>query len=262
VAALVAPAAVVGQLGIGGQLAEAGRFVAGALLQPVTSRLSSLLALGDRAHLDREYRRLSRNWIAAMIGATAVGLGVLHPLILSWLGPGHREAVLLGAVLVVAYGCNTLTGIGSAYVRATAAVGIEARAGVITVGLNLLFTIPLALAAGALGVVLGTLAANLIGTAWFFARLQRVVPLAPPDLVRLLALALAAGAATFALGLWAATELPRFAAMVPVGLAAAGCLAGYLALTLGLPARLRPAERRDDTRRADAAPPASPHARA
>jgi O-antigen/teichoic acid export membrane protein len=263
VAALVAPAAVVGRLGVAGQVAEAGRFVAGALLQPVASRLASLVGLGDRRRVDREYRRLSRMWIIAMTGATAVGLGVLHPLILGWLGPGYGQAVLFGAVLVVAYGFNILTGIGSAYLRATAAVGIEARAGLITVGLNLAFTIPLALVAGALGVVLGTLAANVLGTAWFFWRLHRVVPLEPPSLagaVRVGALAAAAGATTLALGSLAASALPRFVAMAPVGLAAAGCLAAYLALTLGLPAGLD--LRRAGTPRAGAAPPATPRARA
>ena len=262
-AALVAPAAVVGQLGVAGQVAEAGRFVAGALLQPVTSRLSSLVALDDCERVDREYRRLSRRWIVGMIGATAVGLGVLQPLILSWLGPGYGQAVLFGAVLVVAYGFNILTGIGSAYLRATAAVGIEARAGLITVGLNLLFTIPLALIAGALGVAMGTLAANVLGTAWFFWRVHRVVPLARPPLgsaLRVAALAAAAGATTLALGSLAASALPRFVAMAPVGLAAAACLAGYLALTLGVPARL--SLRLGGTRRAGATPPASPRARA
>ena len=262
VAALVAPAAVVGRLGAAGQVAEAGRFVAGALLQPVVSRLSSLVALGDRQRVDREYRRLSRSWIVGMTGATAVGLGVLHPLILSWLGPGYGQAVLFGAVLVVAYGFNILTGIGSAYVRATAAVGIEARAGLITVGLNVAFTVPLALVAGALGVVLGTLAANVLGTAWFFWRLHRLVALERPSFAegaRVLVLAAAAGAITLAVGSLAASALPRFVAMAPVGLAAAACLSGYLALTLGLPAGLR---LRGGMRPAGAAPPASPRARA
>ena len=172
VAALVAPAAVVGRLGVAGQVAEAGRLVAGALLQPIVSRLSSIAAHGDRGRLDREYRRLSRVWIVAMTGATAVGLGLLQPLVLSWLGPGYGEAVTFGAVLVVAYGFNIVTGLGSAYLRATGAVGLEARTGVLMVGLNLLFTVPLALLAGALGVVLGTLAANVLGTAWSFWRLH------------------------------------------------------------------------------------------
>ena len=264
VAALVAPAAVVGRLGVAGQVAEAGRFVAGALLQPVVSRLASLVALGDRQRVDREYQRLSRSWIVGMTGATAVGLGVLHPLILSWLGPGYGQAVVFGAVLVVAYGFNILTGIGSAYLRATAAVGIEARAGLITVGLNLLFTIPLALAAGAIGVVLGTLAANVLGTAWFFWRLHRVVRLELPSLaeaVRVVSLAAMAGATTLALGSLAASTLPRFVAMAPVGLAATACLAAYLALTLGLGDRFS-FRRPRGTPRAGAATPASPRARA
>lgn len=235
VAGLVAPAATVGRLGIAGQVAEAGRLVAGALLQPVVSRLSSIAAHGDPARLQREYRRLSRVWIVAMIGATAVGLGLLHPLLLSWLGSGYDEALVFATVLVVAYGFNIVTGIGSAYLRATGAVGIELRTGLLMVGLNLLFTIPLAIAAGALGVVFGTLAANVLGTAWFFWRLQAIVPLTAPPLGRCLsvcALAALAGAVTLGAGSLAATTLPRFVAMLPVGIAAAVSLGGYLAIAL------------------------------
>jgi O-antigen/teichoic acid export membrane protein len=237
VAGLAAPVVTVGRLGIAGQVAEAGRLVAGALLQPVVSRLSSIAAHGDRERLEGEYRRLSRVWIVAMLGATAVGLGLLHPLLLSWLGPGYDEALVFATVLVVAYGINIVTGIGSAYLRATGAVGIEVRTGILMVGLNLLFTIPLAIAAGALGVVAGTLAANVLGTAWFFWRLHAIVPLALPSsgrCLRVLALAALAGAATLGAGSVAATTLPRFVAMLPVGIAAAVSLAGYLVIALGL----------------------------
>jgi O-antigen/teichoic acid export membrane protein len=237
VAGLVAPAATVGQLGVAGQVAEAGRLVAGALLQPVVSRLSSIAGHGNRGNLEREYRRLSRVWIVAMMGATAVGLGALHPLLLSWLGRGYGTAVVFGVVLVVAYGFNIVTGVGSAYLRATGAVGIEARTGLLMVGLNLLFTIPLALAAGALGVVFGTLAANVLGTAWFFWRLHAVVPVTLPSPGRclgVLALAALAGAVTLGAGSLAAATLPRFIAMAPVALVAGVALGGYLVLALGI----------------------------
>ena len=239
VAALVAPAVTVGRLGVAGQVAEAGRLIAGALLQPVVSRLSSIAAHGDRGRLDREYRRLSRVWIVAMTGATAVGLGLLHPLLMSWLGPGYGEAVAFGAVLIVAYGFNIVTGLGSAYLRATGAVGLEARTGLLMVGLNLLFTIPLAVLAGVLGVVLGTLAANVVGTAWFFWRLHPIVPMTLPSPARclgLVGLAALAGSATLAAGSLAAATLPRFVAMAPVGLAAAVAFACFLVIAL----RLRP----------------------
>jgi O-antigen/teichoic acid export membrane protein len=231
----VAPAAVVGRLGVAGQIAEAGRLVAGALLQPVVSRLSSIAALGDRERLDGEYRRLSRTWIVGMTGASAVGLGLLPPLVLSWLGEGYGQVVLFGAVLVVAYGFNVVTGVGSAYLRASDAVGLEARTGVLMVGLNLLFTIPLALTLGALGVVLGTLAANVLGTSWFFWRLRRHVRLdrvSPAGVARVAALAVLAGLVTLGGGWVAASELPRFVAMAPVGLVAALSLAGYLGLSV------------------------------
>jgi len=242
VAGLVAPAATVGRLGVASQLAEAGRMVAGTLLGPVVSRLSVLAGRGEgeRERLEADYRRLSRLWIVTMTGATFVGIGLLHPLLLAWLGDGYGEAVLFGAVLVLAYGINVITGIGSSYVRAVGLVGIEARSGMLMIGLNVLFTIPLALVAGALGVVLGTLAANVLGTAWFFWRLQRVTPLRAPSpfaVARVLVLATAAGAIALGGGWLAAAFLPRFVAIVPVALIAGGAFAAYAALALETPLR-------------------------
>jgi O-antigen/teichoic acid export membrane protein len=235
VAGLVAPAATVGRLGVASQLAESGRIVAGALLGPISSRLSVLAGQGDRAHLLDAYRRLSRTWIVAMTGATAVGLGLLYPLLRAWLGAGYGEAVLFGAILVLAYGINVITGVGSAYVRAVGAVGIEARSGLLMVGLNVLFTIPLGIRAGALGVVLGTLGANVLGTAWFFWRVQRLttLPVPPPrDVARVLGLATVAGGLTLGGGWAAVAVLPRFASVVPVVLVAGVAFALFAALAL------------------------------
>ncbi len=241
VVGLVAPAATVGQLGIASQLAESGRLIGGAVLQPIISRLAVVIGQGNTDHLADEYRKLSRLWLIVVTGATAVGIGILHPLLVSWLGDGYGEAFVLGSILVLAYGVNLLTGIASAYLRATGAIGIEARAGVLMVGLNVAFTVPLAFAAGALGVVLGTLGAYVCGTFWFLSRMHRVVPALPPEpwrvLTRQLLLAGAAAAFAFGAGSLMAAALPRFVAIVPVGIVAGVALGGYLAASLGPPSR-------------------------
>ena len=51
--------------------------------------------------------------------------------------------------------------------------------GPLVVAANLALTIPLAFAAGARGVVIGTLGAYALGASWFFSRLRRHVPASP-----------------------------------------------------------------------------------
>jgi hypothetical protein len=89
--------------------------------------------------------------------------------------------------------------------------------------------------------VVGTLGANLFGTAWFFWRLHSVAPFLPPEpwraALRPLGLAALAGGVALGAGWLGAEVLPRFVALVPVGLAGGLSLAGYLAVSLGLPLR-------------------------
>ena len=108
-----------------------------------------------------------------------IGAASLPPLIEAWLGRGYGEAALLGAFLVLGSAAGLSTGTGVAYMRAIGQPGLEARMGPLIVAVNLALTIPLAFAAGARGVVIGTLGAYVIGASWFFSRLHRHVPASP-----------------------------------------------------------------------------------
>jgi O-antigen/teichoic acid export membrane protein len=246
VVGLVARAATVGQLGIGAQFADGGRLLAGAALSPIQSSFALAAGAGDDTELRRRFAKLHRLWVLGVLGAGVIGAASLRPLIEAWLGPGYHEAALLGAFLVLGSAAGLSTGTGVAYLRAIGRPGLEARTGPLVVGVNLALTVPLALAAGARGVVIGTLGAYVLGSAWFFSRLHRHVPASPVRSARdgaaAAAAALAAGAASLGFGLGAVALLPGRAALPAVGLGLALALLGYTAAVLGVaptPAGLR-----------------------
>ena len=245
VVGLVAPAATVGQLGIATQASEAGRLVGAAGLVPMISRLSAHAGARDEPRLVAEYERLNRLWLIAVIGATTIAAATLHPLISGWLGDGYGEAVLLGEFLVVAYGVSLLPGTRIAYLRATNRVGLEAQLGAVTIALNILFTVPLALAFGARGVVAGTLAAYVLGVVFFLWRFERVAPAARATpasaLLRAAGIGLALGALALGWGMAMLALLPSGFALVPIVAGVLVALIAYLGAALGVrptPSRL------------------------
>jgi O-antigen/teichoic acid export membrane protein len=247
VVGLVASTSVLGQLGIGTQVAEAGRLVSGAALSPIVSRLAITHGAGDAAGFRELFERLHRLWTLLVIGGTVLGVLVLYPLIAGWLGDGHGEAVLFGAVLIVAYGVGLLTGTPVAYLRALGNPSLEARMGAVLIACNVVLTIALGVATGAVGVVVATAIAHLLATGWFFHRFHlSVAPgvghLPVGLLVRAVGVALLAGGVALGWGVVMISLLPPGAALVPVGLGAAVAGAAYLAFAAGIaptPAGLR-----------------------
>jgi O-antigen/teichoic acid export membrane protein len=235
---LIGPAATVGQLGIGSQVAEAGRLVGGAAINPMVSRMATVHGGGDVSAMQALYARLDRLWVLTVLGATTISLAALQPLIQSWLGSGHDEAALLGGFLVVAFGINLLPGVPAAYLRAAGLPGFEARYALAVVLLNLPFSVVLGLLAGGRGVVAGTACAYAVGTVWFFVRTNHITPARPAILLErplrvALALALAAAGA-LGWGLAMNELLPSGVALLPVAAGVGVALIAYLSITTGV----------------------------
>jgi O-antigen/teichoic acid export membrane protein len=246
VVGLVAPAATVGQLGIGSQFADGGRLLSGAALSPIQSSFALAAGAGDEAGLRRRFADLHRLWVLGVLGAGVIGAASLLPLIEAWLGTGFDEAALLGVFLVLGSAAGLATGTGVAYMRAIGQPGLEARMGPLIVATNLVLTVPLAFAAGARGVVIGTFGAYCLGAGWFLSRLHRHVPASPvrsaADAATALLAALLAGGASLGFGLAAVALLPGRLALPVVAIGVALALLGYAAAVLGVrptPAGLR-----------------------
>ncbi len=176
VTALVAPPAVVAEVGIASQLAESGRLVAAAPLVPIFNRFASLQSPDDRAALGRTFASVDRLWITATAGATLIGVAVAPSVIRGWLGSGFGLAGAFAAMLIAAYGSNLLFGVRISYLRARGSGSLEARLAVLLISLNLAFTVPLAIIFGAGGVVAGTLIAYLLGAGWFTRKFRDHAP--------------------------------------------------------------------------------------
>jgi O-antigen/teichoic acid export membrane protein len=189
----------------------------------------------DPAGLDALFQRLNRLWTATVLGATVLGAATLYPFIDAWLGSGHGEAAELGTFLVAGYGLSLLTGPGVGYLRALGRPGLEARLGLVTMTVNIVLTVLLGLLAGAIGVVIATLAAFAIANAWFFRRLAQVtaVRLPPPEPGAVVA-ALVAGLLSFGWGLAMVDALGRWASLVSVAAGAGVAFVLYLSYVTGV----------------------------
>ncbi len=236
VVGIVATATVVGELGIASQLVDAGRLLVIAALTPVVSALAVTFGSGDTQALGRQFAWMHRTWLYVIGGGTVIAMGGLYPTVDGWIG-GHREAVVLGLILTLGNGISLCTGTAIAYLRAVGRPELEGRLGPVIVFLNLLFTVPLALEFGARGVVCGTLAAYVLGTAWFMRRFHELAPqldlVAPRELVRPALLAVAAALAALAFGLLATAIVPTGLALVPVGMGIGTAFVCYLAAVTG-----------------------------
>jgi O-antigen/teichoic acid export membrane protein len=240
VVGLVAPASTVGQLGVATQVAEAIRAVGAAALTPMISRLTAISGTGDERSLHATFRRLNSLWLLGLTGAGAIAVASVYPVLSGWLGSGYGDAAVFAEFLVSAGVISLLGGTRFAYLRAINRIGLEARLGVVVIALNVAFTIPLAIAVGSVGVVAGTLAANVLGLAWFVIRFNDVAPPTPPlptsILLRAAVIAAAMGALALGWGLAVVALLPAGVALLPVLAGSAAALIAYAAAV----ARTRP----------------------
>jgi len=237
---LVASPSVLGQLGIGTQVAEAGRLLAGAALTPIVSRLAITHGAGDEKGFDWLFERLHHLWTVLVIGGTVIGIMVLYPLITSWLGDGHAEAAWFGAALVFAYGMSLLTGTPVAYLRALGRVSLEARLGALLIGCNVVLTIALGVAFGAGGVVAATALAYLLATVWFLRAFHRslatdVGHTPRPLLLRALGFSMLTGGAALGWGLAMIALLPPGVALVAIAPGLLAAAVAYVALVARIP---------------------------
>lgn len=236
VVGLVATTTVVGELGIASQLVDAGRLLVLAALSPVVSALAVSVGTGNVERLRRQFAWMHRTWLYVVGGGTLIALGALYPIVDGWIG-GHREAIVLGLVLTLANGVSLCTGTAIAYLRAAGRPELEGRLGPVIVGLNLVFTIPLALAFGARGVVCGTLAAYVAGAVWFMRRFRALTPdldhVAPRELLRPAFVATIAAAGALLFGLAVTAVVPAGVALAPVVVGTGTAFVLYLSAVTG-----------------------------
>ena len=228
----VAKPTTVGQVSIATQMADAGRVLAWAALNPMISRMAVTFGAEGEGALTELLQRQRRLWTVGLVGGIAVAVGAARPTIQAWLGDGYDQAALFAVLLIAGYGIGLIPYPAFAYLRAKGNPAIEGVFGVVTVALNLVGTIVLALTVGAVGVVTATLVAYLAATVWVMRRLRGRVPVstsASLDLPRVGAGVVLSAAAAYGAGMVLVAALPRAVAFVGIGIASAAIYAAYLA---------------------------------
>lgn len=237
---------IVGQFAIAAQLSAMARAVASATMSPIVQEFSRAHAAGDAvAH---SAARVIRQWLLLLIGAGAIGLALLDPLIRAWLGDGHGKAVFFAALLTVSLLANLSTGPLTSYLRAINQLSLEVRYSLTIMALNVVATLALALAFGSDGVVVGTVIAYGVAAALLWVQFhRRHRDIAMPgvrDLVPALLLAAVAAGIAWAAARGIDAAVDGAVALVPllavfVALLGAYCVATHIVPASAIAARLR-----------------------
>jgi len=176
VIAAVAPVRYVGYYGIGLQVASAARSLPLYAFSPLLTRLTTTFGRGGRAAAKAEFLELEGRWLPGVAGYGVAAVAAAAFVVPLWLGHQHRYVLsgIVAAVLLVGYVVHVgLTGMRTCYVRAVGRPGLEARYSTVWTVLNAALTIPLALAAGMIGVVSATALTGVVASVYFVVLCRR-----------------------------------------------------------------------------------------
>lgn len=144
-------------------------------ISPMAVNLSQTFGrAGLRATID-EFTMLQRLWVRAIAAYALIGAVCAYFAIQRWLGTDKRLAGAVAAILLAGLGVNLLTGVMSSLTNAANKPGLESRYGVFGMVINIVFTIPLALAFGVLGVAAGTALGQIVGSLYFVRMVRRAI---------------------------------------------------------------------------------------
>lgn len=228
---VVASTRTLGQVGIATQVGEAARFLAYAAFSPLAARMAVRYGEGGETALRQELDGARLAWKTGVIGGIALGVGLAYPAIEAWVGPGHGDAAAYAALLLAAYGIGLLPSPSFAYLRAAGRPGLEGVFGAVTVGVNIIATVPLGVLFGAPGVVGATTLAYIASTAWVSLRVARIVPESasrPGSTGRLVGCAAIAAGIAYSAGMMINAVLPRPFELLVLAPMALIVFAGYV----------------------------------
>jgi O-antigen/teichoic acid export membrane protein len=179
VIAAVLPVRNVGLYQIGVQVASAARSLPLYAFPPLLTRATTIFRLEGRAGAAREFERLERRWLPAVLAygvVTTLAIGFSIPV---WLGDRYALSGEVAAILLAGYSAHVgLTGMRTCYVRAVGRPGLEMRSSIAWAVVNAALTVPLAVLFGVLGVVGATAAAGIVASVYFVSLCRRTERLA------------------------------------------------------------------------------------
>lgn len=167
----------------------------------------------------REFKRLQRLWVMAVTGWTMVAMASSYFGIVAWLGPKFSLAGWICIVLAGGSAIPLTTGLIGTFAVAVGKVGAMMRYGIVSMIVNIAFTIPMVLL-GSLGVVAATAAGMLASAIYMMHDVRRSIRHDIPNPLRYVPLVRGVVVAVLTLGLELAVRpyLPQG----PIGLLGAG----------------------------------------
>jgi len=227
VAALL-PVRFVGYYGVGATVAGALRSLFDACSTPHYTSLAQAVGRSGSAAGQTAVVAAQPTWVRGtlLVGGT---LGAVAPAgIIVWLGARYTPAAVVASVLVVSVSVIVSLSLVAGLARADGRPSLELRYTLITILVNVLFTIVLTWRIGFAGVVLGTGIGTIVGAVWLERAATRIWPLLRGRLlvsVPLPALGALGTAVVAVTGLGLLIEAPRIAILallfllaVPTGL--------------------------------------------
>jgi O-antigen/teichoic acid export membrane protein len=208
-----------------------GGLFTGALTAPLTRSFSDRGLAGAREQADRLTTRIA----AFSVVPPLLGLALAPALLSLWLGEYAPLTLATMTALCVGFATNMLTGVQGVLAEAIGRPGLSARAAGVTAVLSLVLGTALLLPLGPTGLVIGTAAAIVIGSAYNIAIVQPAVGSSQSQYYRRvlgpLALALIASGLAFLTTLLITAET-RLEASLAVSAGTATFLLFYLPATL------------------------------
>ncbi len=179
------PIRYVGIYAAGYQVASALRSLPLYAFPPILTRMTEAYARDGMDGAVGAFQALQPRWLPAVFGYGAVATAAASFGVQIWLGPHYLLGGLVAAVLMAGYSVHVgLTGMRTCFVRAVGQPGLETRYSVVITVLNMIFTVPLALLFGMVGVVSATAAALILASLYFMRLCRRLAGLHEDSLSR------------------------------------------------------------------------------
>lgn len=190
---------------LGQKAANAVRTLPILLLSALVPAVSELEASNNKEKLRELYERGSKYISLAVFPLIFLSILVAPDLINLWVGDKFSLAILSFQVLVIGYGINVLTGMGTSMVRGIGKPEYEARYAVLTLIMQLTLSIILVQLFGFRGVLVSVLITSVVAALYFLLTFHRLLKqnfkfFARTTYVKPLISSLAAFAITFGFG--------------------------------------------------------------
>jgi O-antigen/teichoic acid export membrane protein len=174
VIAAVSPVRYVGLYSIGLQAASGARSVPLYAFSPLLTRLTTTFRHRGREAAAEEFVELERRWLPSVLGFGVVAVAAIGFSVPIWLGHRYVLSGVTAAILLACFAVHVgFTGLRTCYVRAVGRPGLEARYATVWTVCNALLTVPLALAAGMIGVVSATAVTGVLASGYFVVLCRR-----------------------------------------------------------------------------------------